>query len=72
MNLFEGVEGELIALDANLVEDLEKDFNVILPQAIQNDAGVDAVRQVVTTMQAKLDRAYALLEASAEARKDVF
>jgi endo-1,4-beta-mannosidase len=34
MNLFEGVEGELIALDANLVEDLEKDFNVILPQAI--------------------------------------
>jgi hypothetical protein len=72
MNLFEGVEGELIALDANLVEDLEKDFNVILPQAIQNDAGVDAVRQVVTTMQAKLDTAYALLEESAEARKDVF
>jgi hypothetical protein len=45
---------------------------VVLPQAIQNDAGVDAVRQVVTSMQAKLDTAYALLEESAEARKDVF
>ena len=26
LNLFEGVEGELIALDAHLVADLEKDF----------------------------------------------
>lgn len=72
LNLFEGVEGELIALDANLVEDLEKDFNVTLPQAIQNGGTVDEVRQVVNTMLGKLDTAYALLEKSAEARKDVF
>lgn len=72
LNLFEGVEGELISLDANLVEDLEKDFNVILPQAIQNGASVDEVREVVTSMQGKLDTASALLEKSAEARKDVF
>jgi hypothetical protein len=72
LNLFEGVEGELIALNANLVEDLEKDFNVVLPQAIQNGASVDEVRQVVNTMQGKLDTASALLEKSAEERKDVF
>jgi len=72
LNLFEGVEGELIALDANLVEDLEKDFNVVLPQAIQNGASVDDVRKVVNTMQGKLDTAHALLEKSAEERKDVF
>jgi len=72
LNLFEGVEGELIALDANLVEDLEKDFNVTLPQAIQNGGTVDEVRQVVNTMLGKLDTAYALLEKSAEERKDVF
>lgn len=72
LNLFEGVEGELISLDANLVEDLEKDFNVILPQAIQNDKGIDAVRDVVNTMQGKIDTAYALLEQSAQERKDVF
>ena len=72
LNLFEGVEGELIALDAELVEDLEKDFNVTLPQAIQNDKSVDDVRGVVTMMQGKLDAAASLLEQSAEERKDVF
>ncbi|MCX4186917.1 hypothetical protein [Methylophaga sp. OBS4] len=72
LNLFEGVEGELIALDAKLVEDLEKDFNVVLPQAIQNGATVDEVRNVVNTMQGKLNTAYSLLEQSAEERKDVF
>lgn len=72
LNLFEGVEGELIALDANLVEDLEKDFNVVLPQAIQNGNTVDEVRAVVSTMQGKIDTAYSLLEQSAEERKDVF
>ena len=69
---FEGVEGDLIAKDATLVEDLEKDFNVTLPQAISKDTGVDAVRKVVESMQTKLDRARALLVEVEKSRKDVF
>jgi hypothetical protein len=69
---FEGVEGDLIAKNAALVEDLEKDFNVTLPQAISKDTGVDSVRKVVESMQAKLDRARALLVEVEQSRKDVF
>ncbi|NDV90437.1 hypothetical protein GTH32_04400 [Alteromonas sp. 345S023] len=69
---FEGVEGDLIAKDAQLVEDLEKDFNVTLPQAIEKDAGVDSVRNVVEAMQAKLDKARTLLVEAEKGRKDVF
>ena len=69
---FEGVEGDLIAKDAALVEDLEKDFNVTLPQAISKDKGVDAVRKVVESMQAKLDRARTFLVEVEQSRKDVF
>jgi archaellum component FlaC len=72
LNLFEGVEGELISLDADLVEDLEKDFNVVLPQAIQNGKSIDEVRDIVNTMKGKIDTAHSLLEKSAEERKDVF
>tara|TARA_B100002049_G_scaffold230555_1_gene207506 strand:- start:55 stop:849 length:795 start_codon:yes stop_codon:yes gene_type:complete len=69
---FEGIEGALIEQDAELVEDLEKDFNVTLPQAISKDAGVDAVREVVESMQGKLDRARTLLVEAEKGRKDVF
>ncbi|WP_439133448.1 hypothetical protein [Pseudomaricurvus sp.] len=69
---FEGVEGALIEQDAHLVEDLEKDFNVTLPQALSGDASVDDVRQVVSAMQAKLDKAKALLLEAEKDRKDVF
>ncbi len=69
---FEGVEGDLIAKDAALVEDLEKDFNVTLPQAISKDSGVDAVRSVVESMQSKLDLARTLLVEAEKSRKDVF
>ncbi|MCW8128076.1 hypothetical protein [Microbulbifer halophilus] len=69
---FEGVEGALIEQDAALVEDLEKDFNVTLPQALKGDASVDDVRNVVKAMQAKLDRAKTLLVEAEKDRKDVF
>lgn len=69
---FEGVEGDLIQRDAKLVEDLEKDFNVTLPQAISQNKGVDAVRSVVEAMQAKLDKARALLVETEKSRNDVF
>ena len=72
LNLFEGVEGELIAQDADLVEDLEKDFNVTLPLAIKEDAGVNKVRELVVSMQAKLDKATSLLEKAKKNKKAVF
>ena len=72
LNLFEGVEGELIGQNAELVEDLEKDFNVTLPQALQGGASIDQVRQVVAAMQAKLKQAKSLLEQAEQGKKDVF
>ena len=72
LHLFEGVEGTLIEQDAKLVEVLEKDFNVTLPQAITNSKSVDEVRDVISDMQTKLDRAKVLIEKAEKARKDVF
>ncbi|MFK7831219.1 MAG: hypothetical protein AB8B57_15710 [Congregibacter sp.] len=72
MSRFEGIEGRLIEEDADLVEDLEVDFNVSLPKAIQDGASVDIVRQIVNTMQEKLDAAGALLEAAQGKRSSVF
>ncbi|MBY6211147.1 hypothetical protein KUV95_06250 [Microbulbifer agarilyticus] len=72
LHRFEGVEGVLIEQDADLVEDLEKDFNVTLPQAIDGKSSVDDVRKVVESMQAKLDRAKDLVAAAEKKRKDVF
>ncbi len=72
MQRFEGIEGALIEQDAALVEDLEKDFNVTLPQAIEKDAGVDEVRSVVNAMQRKLDKARSLLVNAEQNRKEVF
>ena len=54
------------------MEDLEKDFNVTLPQAISKDTSVDNVRAVVETMQVKLDKARSLLVKAEESRKSVF
>ena len=72
LSLFEGVEGELIAQNADLVEDLEIDFDVKLPQAIAKDVGVDGVRSVVVAMQEKLATAKQLLQAAQAKKKDVF
>ena len=72
LSLFEGVEGALIERDADLVEDLEIDFNVTLPKAIEDSATVDQVRSVVMAMQDKLDRAKTLLEDAQSERSSVF
>ena len=69
---FEGVEGELIEQDADLVEDLEVDFNVTLPRAIQDGKSIDRVREVVAAMHAKLERAKALLRDAEASRSSVF
>lgn len=72
LSRFEGVEGDLIEQDADLVEDLEVDFNVSLPQAIERNETVDQVRAIVQSMQTKLDRAKALLEEAEQNRSSVF
>ncbi|BED89194.1 hypothetical protein PspMM1_16620 [Pseudoalteromonas sp. MM1] len=72
LHLFEGVEGTLIEQDAKLVEVLEKDFNVTLPQTIKSAKSVDEVRDVVSDMHTKLDRAKTLIEKAEKSRKDVF
>lgn len=69
---FEGIEGALIEQDAELVEDLEKDFNVTLPQQLKADGSMEAVKQIVDAMQTKLDRARALLAEAEENKRDVF
>lgn len=71
LNLFEGVEGELITLNADLVEDLEKDFNVVLPKTIKSKVSTDELRGAVKTMEAKLDKAIELVKNNAK-QKDVF
>lgn len=72
LSRFEGIEGQLIEQDADLVEDLEVDFNVSLPKAIQDGQSVDALRTVVQSMQVKLDRAASLLERAESQRSSVF
>lgn len=72
LNRFEGIEGMLIEKDAALVEDLEKDFNVTLPKAIQGDGGVDQVRSVVQSMHHKLNQAKSLLIEAEKNKRDVF
>lgn len=69
---FEGIEGALIEQDAKLVEDLEKDFNVTLPQAIEGQKSVDEVRQVIEMMKQKLNKAKQLLVNAEADRKPVF
>jgi hypothetical protein len=66
------VEGVLIEQDADLVEDLEVDFNVRLPKAIQDGKTIDEVREVILAMQAKLDQARALLKTAEQKRQQVF
>jgi hypothetical protein len=65
-HLFEGIEGALIAQGADLVEDLEKDFNLTLPKALASKSSVDDVRNVVEGMQGKLDSARILLAQAIE------
>ena len=50
LNLFESIEGTLDALDAELVAELEKDFNVTLQRAIKDGKSVDDVRDITKHM----------------------
>ena len=72
LELFEGLEGDLITQDASLVEDLEKDFNVTLPQALNSNSTLSEVRSVVEAMKGKLERSKMLLNEIDSARRSVF
>lgn len=72
MDLFEGIEGALIEQDAELVESLEKDFNVTLPELLEKEASVSKVTDQVDAMTEKLERAGELLEKSQKDEGEVF
>ena len=72
LHLFEGIEGELIEQDADLVVTLEKDFNVTLPQALETGGPAERVAAVVNDMKGRLDRAQELLEEARRNRRSVF
>ncbi|XOZ32999.1 hypothetical protein ACMDCT_12350 [Halomonadaceae bacterium KBTZ08] len=72
MELFEGIEGALIEQDAELVESLEKDFNVTLPQLVEKGASVSEVTDQVDAMKEKLARTRKLLKEAEESQGDVF
>ncbi len=72
LSLFEGIEGDLISMNAELVEDLEKDFNVTLPLAIKNGLKVNLVQDIVNQMHTKLTKAKNLLAKKAKNKKEVF
>jgi hypothetical protein len=69
---FEGIEGTLIEQDAELVEDLEKDFNVSLPKQLNADASIQDVKKVVNTMKQKLNKARKLLDETEKNKRSVF
>jgi len=60
MQRFEGLEGKLIALDPELVEGLEEDFNATLPTRMQQGDD-DKVSALVTSMKERLDKARDML-----------
>lgn len=72
MSRFEGLEGDLIERDPDLVSGLEKDFNATLPLLMQQGAPVEKVRARLDAMKGELDRASRLLEQAAQSRSEVF
>ena len=72
MQRFEGIEGTLIESDADLVTDLEKDFNATLPLLIERSASADKLAAAVKSMNAKLDRAQKILDEAAANKPSVF
>lgn len=72
MKRFEYLEGDLIEQDAELVSQLEQDFNATLPLLMQNDASTDQVREALAGMKNQLERARELLVEAEQSRSEVF
>lgn len=72
MTRFEGLEGDLIARDPELVSQLEQDFNATLPLQMQRGAGLDQVNATLESMKRRLETASGILEQVAASRAPVF
>lgn len=72
MEIFEGLEGDLIEQDPDLVSQLEIDFNAGLPATFKEDGSPEEARKMLETMRERLQRAKELLSESETDRPDVF
>lgn len=72
MDLFEGVEGDLIEQDAKLVSSLEADFNASLPALIKNSAPATEVAAQIDAMKVDLETARELLVVAEQQESPVF
>lgn len=69
---FEGLEGDLIEQDAELVRSLEKDFNATLPMAMKRGAPASELRGELDRMIGDLEKAEKLLVEAEQSRSEVF
>jgi len=72
MTRFEGLEGDLIARDPELVSRLERDFNATLPLLMQEGADLARVNAALDAMKRQLETASEILRDVEQARSDVF
>lgn len=72
MNIFEGLEGDLIEKEPELVSQLELDFNAGLPMLFQENASMKEVRTQLEAMRQRLHRAKGILADVEANRSSVF
>lgn len=72
MEIFEGLEGDLIEMRPELVTQLEKDFNAGLPLLMDETGSLEKVRSKVQEMHKRLETAKKLLLKAEQARSKVF
>lgn len=72
LHRFEGLEGDLIAQDPELVAGLEEDFNGTLPNLMASGAPADEVASLADVMKSKLREADKLLAESGDDEAQVF
>ena len=72
MSRFEGLEGDLIERDPDLVSNLERDFNATLPLLMQRGASTEEVRTALRSMTRQLETAGEILESVEASRSEVF
>jgi hypothetical protein len=72
MTRFEGLEGDLIERDPDLVTALERDFNATLPLLMQEGASMREVEVTLQSMKEQLETASTILESVERSRSEVF
>lgn len=72
MTRFEGLEGDLIERDPELVTGLERDFNATLPLLMQRGASMQEVEAALQSMKLQLETASTILASVEQSRSEVF